>query len=139
MWREVPALRIKKTLMVGQSAGTERDLRGIKGGCHRWSVGSRTNPAGSVRQPRASQAELRASCPGGRLGAGKRGLEHDLGRDQMLAVKSEPEGTGARSSTSVEVCRKSPGYRGSQARLLNGTQGWAPAQPLPHPLASSDP
>ena len=47
-----------------------------------------------------------------------------LGKDQLLAVKREPEGTGARSSASVEVCRKSPGYRGSQAPLLNGTR-WA--------------
>lgn len=29
-----------------------------------------------------------------------------LGKDQLLAVKSEAKGTGARSSTSVEVAEK---------------------------------
>ena len=50
----------------------------------------------------------------------------DPGRGQLLAVKRQPEGTGVRSSTKGNVCRKSQGHHRSKASLLSGVQGAQP-------------
>ena len=62
----------------------------------------------------------------------------DRGREQLLAVKRQCEGTGVRSSTTRKVCGKRPGHHRSKALLFSGAQGVGlPLQPPPHLLASA--
>ena len=57
----------------------------------------------------------------------------DPGRGHLLSVKRQPEGTGARNSTTGKVCG-SPGHCRSKAPLLSGAQGrGGQGNPLPHP------
>lgn len=98
--------------MVGKSAGTEREVfRGSKGGLPQMVCGKQER---SLPGLCGSPVHPRLSCVPPVVGGGFWVLEErlwsmGLGKDQLLAVKSEPKGTGARSATSVEVCRKSPG------------------------------
>ena len=136
MWREVPAFRGKKKKdPYGREVSWDRRRSlGDQRRLLQTVCGKQDEACLSVRQPCAPQAELLASCCGGRLRAGKRALEH--GPWEGPAVGCE-KGAWRDRSKELRKCgslQKKPGVPWKPGTIAEWN---AMGGHLPHPLASS--
>lgn len=111
--------------LMGQLAGTERDLWWIKGKCSGWCEEGRTKwklGSCSVPQPCASQHESSVSSCGGVWVLESGVWSVNLGGWQLLTVKGHPGRTGVRIPVTGDVWRGSPEHHRSKVSLLDGAQ-----------------